>query len=223
MSLAYTDAELAALSSPLSNAARVLYMLGLRPSANRDTGATQPVQYKPLLDLLNGDSKSEDFLRGRQINSLLRHLEDAGLVSVPSTIDLTHSINGMSLVLPLLHATSDNFSSLHTSPTPMSTQWKPTNALFDELVALVGIIDKTYDEHDVGEFIAYWLGKPHQRFTQFQWTQKFVNNLKQKRIKSGYHPTAKIGTQTVKVEAGLEADDNAKALVEKYATTVKKT
>ncbi len=222
MSSAYTDAELAALASPISNSARVLYMLGLRPTANRDTGATEPVQYKPLLELLNGDGKSETFLRGRQINSLIRHLEDAGLINVPSTVDLSHSINGMSLVLPLLHASSDNFSSLHTSPTAMHTQWKPNDQLFTDLAVLVGIIDKTYDEHDVGEFIAYWLGKPHQQFTQYQWTQKFVNNLKQKRINSGYTATTQIGTQTVKVEAGLEADDNAKALVEKYAT-LKKT
>ena len=89
------------------------------------------------------------------------------------------------------------------------------------MASLLGIIDKTFDDNEVGEFIAYWLGRPSSVFSEFQWTQKFANNIKRKRLASGYAPTKVVGTQQVKVAAGIEADDNARKLVEKYAATKK--
>ena len=118
MSNGLTQAELAALSSPLANDARVLYFLGLRPTANLATTATAPIDYKPLLALLNGDNKEQPYQRGRQINSLLKQLEQAGLVAFPSEIDLAHSINGKSLLLPLLTVSNDSFDTLHKSQSP---------------------------------------------------------------------------------------------------------
>ena len=82
---------------------------------------------------------------------------------------------------------------------------------------------REYNEEDVGEFIAYWLGRPNALFSEFQWTQKFAYTMKRKRVASGYEPTRKIGSQQVKVAPGIEADDNARKLVEKYATSTKKS
>ena len=71
MSTTLTQAELAVLQSPLSNDCRVLYLLGLRPTANTASTATAPIDYKFLLSLLNGEQKDLPYQRGRQINSLL--------------------------------------------------------------------------------------------------------------------------------------------------------
>ncbi len=217
----FTQAELAALQSPLSNDCRVLYVLGLRLGANKATTSSSPIDYKQLLDLLNGDNKESPYQRGRQINSLIRQLEQIGLVALPYDMDLDHTINGKTLLLPLLSEPQSDFDQLHTRHSAMSTNWLPNKALFEEMATLLGIIDKTYDDNEVGEFKAYWLGRPSSVFSEFQWTQKFANNIKRKRLASGFGATKVIGTQQVKVAAGIEADDNAKKLVEKYAATKK--
>ena len=107
----------------------------------------------------------------------------------------------------------------------MHASWTPNKSLFEEMASLLGIIDKTYEDSDIGEFVAYWLGRPSSVFSEFQWTQKFANNIKRKRLASGYGsastPTKIVGTQQVKVAAGIEADDNARKLVEKYAASKK--
>lgn len=223
MSHILTHAELAALTSSLSNDARVLYMLGLRPTANNATTSTAPIDYKALLSLLNGDDKESTYQRGRQINSLLRQLEQQGLIALPDNVDLEHSVNGKSLLLPLISEAQDSFNALHKSHFAMSPSWQPNLHLFNEMAQLLGIIDAEYDDHDIGEFIAYWLGRPGTVFSEFQWTQKFAYNIKRKRLASGYEPVRKVGNQHVKVAAGIEADDNARKLVEKYATPPKKS
>ncbi|GEA09000.1 hypothetical protein KUL42_37610 [Alteromonas sp. KUL42] len=220
-----TQAELAALQSPLSNDCRVLYLLGLRVSANSATTSTAPVDYKQLLNLLNGDNKEEPYQRGRQINSLIKQLEQVGLVSLPVDLDIEHTINGKSLLLPLITEPKSDFEQLHQRHCSMHASWTPNKSLFEEMAALLGIIDKTYEDNDIGEFVAYWLGRPSSVFSEFQWTQKFANNIKRKRLASGYGsantPTKIVGTQQVKVAAGIEADDNARKLVEKYAASKK--
>lgn len=220
-----TQAELAALQSPLSNDCRVLYLLGLRESANSVTTSTAPIDYKQLLNLLNGDNKEAPYQRGRQINSLIKQLEQVGLVSLPVDLDIEHTINGKSLLLPLIIEPKSDFEQLHQRHCSMHALWTPNKSLFEEMASLLGIIDKTYEDNDVGEFVAYWLGRPSSVFSEFQWTQKFANNIKRKRLASGYGsastPTKIVGTQQVKVAAGIEADDNARKLVEKYAASKK--
>jgi len=221
MTSSLTQAELAVLQSPLSNDCRVLYLLGLRVGANQTTTSSAPIDYKQLLALLNGDNKDDTYQRGRQINSLVKQLEQVGLVALPLELDLEHTINGKTLLLPLISEPQSDFEQLHTRHSAMTATWTPNKALFEEMASLLGIIDKAFDENEVGEFIAYWLGRPSSVFSEFQWTQKFANNIKRKRLASGYAPTKVVGTQQVKVAAGIEADDNAKKLVEKYAATKK--
>jgi len=222
MSTTLTQAELAVLQSPLPNDCRILYLLGLRPGANTATTASATIDYKSLLAILNGDQKDTPYQRGRQVNSLLKQLELVGLVLFPQHINLDHSINGKTLLLPLITNAQSNFDALHKSHFSISASWKPNKDLFLEMASLLGIIDTEYDENEIGEFIAYWLGRPTTVLSEFQWTQKFAHNIKHKRVAAGYSPVRKVGNQQVKVAAGIEADDNARKLVEKYATSTKK-
>ncbi|HAO16977.1 MAG TPA: flavodoxin, partial [Alteromonas macleodii] len=132
-----TQAELAALQSPLSNDCRVLYLLGLRTGANSATTSSAPIDYKQLLNLLNGDSKDEPYQRGRQINSLVKQLEQVGLVALPLELDLEHTINGKTLLLPLLSEPQSDFDQLHARHSAMTPNWTPNKALFEEMASLL--------------------------------------------------------------------------------------
>ena len=75
-----------------------------------------------------------------------------------------------------------------------------------------------FSDDEAGEFTAYWLGRPESLFSPFQWTQKFVSHLKQRRLARHSKPVKKIGTQLSTAKSGIEADENARKLVEKYST-----
>lgn len=209
------QAELSALQQNLSNDARVLYLLGIKTSVDNKTGTTLPLNYKNLLKLLN--AKEEKFTLGRQINSLIKELLNIGLVTFEHEVELNHSYNGKTLVLPLMLIKTDDYSTLHLDWQSMHLTWQPNKDLVGDLAKLMGIIEQEYTEQELGEFISYWLSRPESNFTQFQWTQKFVFNLKQKRLAHGIKNVHKVGQQIVSVKAGIVADDNAKKLVEKYS------
>lgn len=212
----YTQAELNALNSPLSNDARVLYCLGLRPLVNTNTLVTAPLQYKSLLTLVNGNAEPAKFSRGRDINQLIEQLIHAGLISLPETVTLETSLNGERILLPLVEEQPE-YAALHQQRHAMHPNWQPQTTVFNELAGLIGLIDTTYEQEDTGEFVAYWLGRPETVLSAYQWTQKFVHTLKTRRTAKGYQAVKKVGNQIVKVEAGIEADDNARKLVAKYA------
>jgi len=218
----FTQAEYHALTSELSNDARVLYCLGLRPTVCTTTGNTEPLNYKFMLALLNGDNKEKPYSRGRQINSLLRLLEQAGLLVLSETLNFDQSLNGQTLLLPLCVVEEDAYETLHRHHQPMSRSWQPHSALFDEMASLIGIIDTQYSDDELGEFIAYWMGRPTTVLSAFQWTQKFTYSIKKRRLATGMKPVKQVGTQQVSSTAGIEADENARKLVEKYSTTQKK-
>ena len=207
--------ELSALQQPISNDARVLYCLGLRPYSDAKSGRTAALNYKQLLLLLN--AKSKIYQLGREINGLFAELIDAGLVTLPEGLRLNQSFNGKTLLLPLLMGEQDVYDTLHMQWQAMTLDWQPTRTLFDDLAKLVGIIDKEYSQQELGEFIAYWMGRPQMQFSQYQWTQKFVFQIKQKRLAVGVKALQKVGNQLVIPAANVEADDNAKKLVEKYS------
>lgn len=207
--------ELEALAQPISNDAKLLYCLGFRPVANPNDGVTPPLLYKHLLQLLNG--KQEEYKLGRQINRLIKELVESGLVNFKQEVDESRSFNGKQLVLPLMLMEQPSYDKLHMQWCVINPQWQPEANLFDELATLVGIIDKRYTQQELGEFIAYWMGRPDANFSLFQWTQKFVFNLKKSRVSFGRTNIKTIGHQQVKSEAGLTASDNARKLVEKYS------
>lgn len=206
--------ELDALNQAISNDARVLYLLGLRPDANTKTGVTKPLNYKALLILLN--AKEQRYTLGRQINGLLKELVNVGLIGLQDDMPLNRSFNGRQIVLPFLVTQKDDYAELHLQWSAIKSDWQPTQTLFDDLAKLVGIIDKEYSKDELGEFVAYWMGRPQSQFSQFQWTQKFVFQIKQRRLATGVKVIQKVGNQLVTPKAGVEIDDNAKKLVEKY-------
>ncbi|KXI30032.1 DnaT-like ssDNA-binding domain-containing protein [Paraglaciecola hydrolytica] len=209
------EAEQQALLQALSNDARTLYLLGIKPSVDKTTAISEPLNYKNLLKLLNG--KEHKFTLGRQINSLIKELLHVGLVSFEQDVELNHSFNGKTLVLPLTLTKADDYSRLHLEWQSMQLNWQPDKRLIQDLAKLMGIIDYQHTDLELGDFIAYWLGRPESHFTQFQWTQKFVFNLKHKRLAHGTSTVHKVGQQLVQAKAGIVADENAKKLVEKYS------
>lgn len=209
------EAEHSALLQGLSNDARVLYLLGIKPETNKTSAKSAPLNYKNLIKLLN--AKEEKFNLGRQINSLIKELVNVGLVSFETEVELNHSFNGKTLILPLMLIKIDDYSKLHVNWQSMHLNWQPDTKLLQDLAKLMGIIDYDFTDNELGDFIAYWLGRPESHFSQFQWTQKFVFNLKHKRLAHGIKNVHKVGQQISKVKAGIVADENAKKLVEKYS------
>ncbi|WP_100644143.1 DnaT-like ssDNA-binding domain-containing protein [Alteromonas facilis] len=210
------NAELNALTQAISNHARVLYMLGLRIDVNPHTGATQPLSYKSLMELLNASEQM--FSRGRQINTLIKELIKNGLVNVAPDVDLEKSLNNQRLVLPLVPMNESDINQLHNKRTAITADWSPNKDIFEQLSHLVGLIDKECTDDEIGDFVAYWLGRPEIELSEFQWNQKFVSNLKQKRLARQSPTQKKVGSQTVTSKSALEVDDNARKLVEKYAS-----
>ena len=207
-------AELKALQGNVSNDARVLYCLGIRPTANPNSGITQALNYKTLTSLLN--STEQAYTRGRQINRLVLELNNHGLIDFTTAIEPEKSFNKQKLLLPLLVLPTDDYASLHQQKQAITEQWQPTQHLYEQIVQLVGMLEKEYYNEEVGEFVAYWLGRPDAQFTQYQWTHKFVLHLRKSRLAAGYKPTIRIGTQIVSKKPEVIADDNTKKLVEKY-------
>jgi DNA replication protein DnaT len=209
--------EQAALLQTLSNDARILYILGIKPTADQTSGITSPLNYKSLLSILN--TKEEKFTLGRQVNTLVKELLSVGLVCFQSDVELNNSFNGKILVLSLTTMKVDEYSKLHLNWHTMNIDWIPEQKLISDLAKLVGIIDYEYTTNELGDFIAYWLGRPESQFSEYQWTQKFVFNLKKMRLAHGFKNVQKVGQQIVQTKAGILADDNAKNLVAKYSKT----
>lgn len=207
------ESELEALSTNLSNDARVLYCLGLRPTSNASTGLSKPLDYKALLTLLNG--KDSTFTRGRQINSLLKELVAAQLVHLHEDDDIQLSLNGKSVLLNKRVdidklTTSDEKHGLYKN-------WSPHQDTLNDIFALIGVIDKHYAQHELGDFVSYWLGRREAKHTEYQWTQKFAQHIKRQRLVSEPDSVTVIGTQAqTKAVSSIEVDDNAKRLVAKY-------
>lgn len=210
-------AEQTALTQPISNDARTLYILGIKPTADESSGKTSPLHYKSLLSILN--TKEEKFTLGRQVNSLIKELLSVGLVTFQNEVELNHSFNGKTLVLPLTTMKIDEYSKLHLNWHTMNLEWQPNQKLISDLAKLVGIIDYDYTTSELGDFIAYWLGRPESQFSEYQWTQKFVFNLKKIRLAHGFKNVQKVGQQIVQTKAGILADENSKNLVAKYSKT----
>lgn len=207
--------EFEALTGKLSNAARVVYCLYLRPHVDTVTSVCPPLNYKALLALIN--TQDNPITLGRQLNALIDELMDAGLVLLLDEVPGDQSYNGLPLTLPLLNSQNQDFQSLHNNWQPMNKAWQPTSELYSELCQLIGIIDREYQEVELGEFIAYWLGRPDVLKSTYQWNQAFVFHIKKKRTAYGITTsTQQVGQQKVSKKSGVKADKKAQQLVEKY-------
>ncbi|XOV80037.1 MAG: DnaT-like ssDNA-binding domain-containing protein [Aestuariibacter sp.] len=206
------NTELDCLKQPISNAARVLYTLGLRPECDHLTGFTKPLNYKTLQDLLA--SGGDNLNTGREINSLIEELLQAGLITSP--IDMSQPLSGKQLLLPLARTHHQTHPDWHGQKTSMCNNWQPVSDIFSEICQLVGLIEKEYDQYALGEFIAYWMGRPEVQHTPYQWTQKFVLHLRHARTLYEADRKTTTGYQVTSKQAEVTLNENAKQLVEKY-------
>ena len=229
--------ELAALQEPLSNEARVIYCVYLRANINAKTN-TVTINNKDILKLLNSHSPRVSL--GREISALFKELQQVGLVALQTNVansadksiefesNFDRSLNKLKVSLPLFEAMPSPFVSssiqtlddneAHEQHSKMHLNWRPDDSLFSQLCQLIGVIDAYFDADELGEFIAYWLGRPEVVQTPYQWTQKFVLHLKQRRIRKPANSSqTKVGPQWVEPTAGIEFDDNVKQLIKKYS------
>ncbi len=207
--------ELESLNTPLSNLARVLYCVYLRPQLQQNS-LKVTINNKAILQLIN--NKKQVLTMGRQVSSLLKELHKVGLIDAGDSPDFTKSFHNQSVALPLsVLPQSLEDPQFHSAHTSMRLDWRPQQSIFEDLCHLVGVIEKTYSADELGEFIAYWLGRIDTQCTAYQWTQKLVIHLKQRRqrLPLAQQKTA-TGHQYVTPSAGIVFDDNVKKLIEEY-------
>lgn len=208
-SLRLSEPELDALQENLSNEARVLYLLYLcrefSPTSQKVT-----IKNQRISALLNGANNAV-ITRGRQITALLIELHAVGLIASEEPIDRNKTMNNQCVSLPLKKVThsSDYF--------PIKIDWRPAKNDIEQLSALVGLIDATYTDEELGEFIAYWITRDEIQMTSFQWTQKLVTFLKKRRLRTPkHHEDSKQGHQYATPTVSVHTDDKVKRFVEKY-------
>lgn len=209
------ELEIETLQTPLSNLARVLYCLYLRPQL-RDSSHNVVINNKAILALIN--NKKKVITMGRQVSALFKELHSVGLIEVAVGTDFSKSLHNQEIALPLttLPQSLENpqFHSQHKS---MRLDWRPIPLIFEDLCQLVGLIEKIYSADELGEFIAYWLGRIDTQCTEYQWTQKLVIHLKQRRQRLPLsEQKTKTGHQYVTPSAGIVFDDNVKQLINQY-------
>ena len=179
-----TPAEYSALAHPrLSHPARSLYTLQLRRLVleNRLARLNYPELGRALAVVDPGNSGGFSYqVNARQLTELLDELMEAELLQVEAQADSEH-YHQCPFQLPLLSQRVR--SPLPARPFQMHLQWRPDEEL-PALARLCGVIDASYSEEDLGEFIAYWLGRPEVFDSQHQWMLKFIRALRDERIKT---------------------------------------
>jgi DNA replication protein DnaT len=207
--------ELETLQTPISNLARVVYCVYLRPSLKAGSQKVT-VNNKAIMTLLN--NKKEVITLGRQITAIFQELHKAGLIEVPVNLDPSQSLHKKEVALPLSQLPQSlNDPSFHSQHKAMQVSWRPTESVFNDLCKLVGLLEAFYSADELGEFIAYWIGRIDSQHTEYQWTQKLVIHLKQRRQRLPLaEQKSKAGHQYVTPSAGIVFDDNVKQLINQY-------
>lgn len=205
-------AEQDVLTRSLSNHARVLYLLILRPGSHKVTGISQPLNFKHIKETLN--SGGADIVLGREINELLIELMSVDLISPLQDFNNNESLNGMQFRLNKMIDNSNH--NLHQNKCKMSINWQPNQSVFTEITQLVGLLQQDFSKEELGDFISYWVGKPDQQFSQWQWTQKFVLHLRRSRQIKGFNSTTVVGYQQIEKQPEVILDENTRKLIDKY-------
>lgn len=194
-----TPTEYLQLNSPrLSHPARTLYYLHLRRLA--ESGAPVLLSYPELGRALAVEDPQQPGSFSYQVNAsqltrLLDELQEAGLIRVNHPPQESH-YHGAVCVLPCL---TQAFNSLPIPQAahPMQPSWRPGEA-FHDLAKLCGLLESRFNEEELGEFMAYWLGRPETFATDHQWMLKFIKALKARRYtKTSLTPMVGTGYQQV--------------------------
>lgn len=205
-----TPAEYQALTSPrLSHPARSLYILFLRHMARGDH--TQPLDYPQLGKALaiTADGEYRYRVTPVALTALLEELQQAGLLQLTDKPQAAH-YHGARFQLPLKGMSG--LAPLPARQFAMHGDWRPDQQ-FDGLARLCGLLDSQFDETELGEFIAYWLGRPEVFENQHQWTLKFVRTLKNKRSIKRPQINAE-GYQQQPAKADAEPSKRARQMIE---------
>ncbi|MFD1009049.1 DnaT-like ssDNA-binding domain-containing protein [Oceanisphaera ostreae] len=193
-----TPAEYQALTSPkLSHPARSLYQLYLQHQARGDQ--TQALDYPVLGKALavQGDGGYRYRVTPATLTELIDELLAVGLLSLLENPHPQH-YHGAVFSLPLKRL--QGLVALPSRQFAMHPQWRPDEQ-FDGLARLCGLLDSHIDETELGEFIAYWLGRPEVFENQHQWMLKLVRKLKNQRsIKRVSAPQPDAGYQQLPVK-----------------------
>ncbi|MFB0953249.1 MAG: DnaT-like ssDNA-binding domain-containing protein, partial [Aeromonadaceae bacterium] len=92
----------------------------------------------------------------------------------------------------------------------MHAQWRPGDG-FHDLARLCGLLESHYAEEELGEFIAYWLGRPETFASEHQWMLKFIKALKARRY-TRTPTTPMVGTGYQQVTAQPDSSPSPRAL-----------
>ncbi|KEP90199.1 DnaT-like ssDNA-binding domain-containing protein [Aeromonas caviae] len=216
-----TPAEYSALAHPrLSHPARSLYTLQLRRLVleNRLARLNYPELGRALAVVDTGNPGGFSYqVNARQLTELLDELMEAELLQVEAQADSEH-YHQCPFQLPLLSQRVR--SPLPARPFQMHLQWRPDEEL-PALARLCGVIDASYSEEDLGEFIAYWLGRPEVFDSQHQWMLKFIRALKSRRyarrpatVVTGYQQVGPAPVEAGPSRRAQEMIDEAKRLAQ---------
>jgi DNA replication protein DnaT len=207
-----TPTEYIQLNSPrLSHPARTLYYLQLRRLA--ESGTRVILSYPELGRALavEDPQKVGGFayqVNASQLTQLLDELQTAGLIQLKHQPQQGH-YHGAECVLPCLTQTFSN-SPIPQAAHPMHPQWRPGDS-FHDLAKLCGLLESQFHEEDLGEFMAYWLGRPEVYATDHQWMLKFIKALKARRYtKTSLTPM--VGTGYQQVAATQDSSPSPRAL-----------
>ncbi|MBO1518831.1 DnaT-like ssDNA-binding domain-containing protein [Oceanisphaera pacifica] len=188
-----TPAEYQALTSPkLSHPARSLYQFYLQHQARGEY--TQALDYPVLGKALavQGEGEYRYRVTPATLTDLVDELLDIGLLNVVENPHPQH-YHGAVFSLPLKRL--QGLAALPSRQFAMHPDWRPDEQ-FAGLARLCGLLDSHIDETELGEFIAYWLGRPEVFENQHQWMLKLVRKLKNQRsIKRTSAPVAEAGYQ----------------------------
>lgn len=186
------------LNPRLSHPARTLYTLFLRRQA--ENGHAVRVSYPDLGRALAVEDPVQPGGFAYQVNAsqltrLFDELLGLGLLDVLQKPHPDH-YHTATLTLPWL-AGSNSIEPLAQPAHAMHTAWRP-DTRFAALAQLTGLLDANYDEIELGEFIAYWLGRPEVFANDHQWMLKFIKALKARRYSRGSsQPMVGTGYQQV--------------------------
>jgi hypothetical protein len=176
-------AEYTQLCSPrLSHAARTLYYLYLRRQADQDGCVL--ISYPELGraiavedPLVPGGFRFQVTASG--LTELFNELISAGLLELQTSAQRTGHYHHSRMNLPLI-GSKQTALPVPSGASPMTLDWRPDRE-FETLSKLCGLRSAIYDEDELGEFIAYWLGYPEKYATAHQWMLKFIRTLKARR------------------------------------------
>ena len=182
-------AEYTQLCSPrLSHAARSLYYLYLRRQADQNGNVL--VSYPELGRAIAVEDPLTPGgfcfqVTAAGLTALFNELIAVGLVAQQTAEPHTGHYHLSSMTLPLATATQAPSLPMAAGAYPMTLDWRPGKE-FDTLSKLCGLRSAIYDEDELGEFIAYWLGYPEKYATAHQWMLKFIRTLKARRYNKNH-------------------------------------